>query len=116
MVNQALALQNFVQPPYKRFTQPSSLGSLSTMWGMWKQQEGLRARTDSLKMFETENNVMSKTVFFLANFWTFLNLSKCKALWDFLISFIEIDMPGGCLGGKKQNSILQTSICSDICS
>ena len=102
MVNHALALQNCVQLPYKRFTQPWSLGSLSTMWGMWKQQEGLRARTDSLKLFETENNVMSKTVFFfLANFWTFLNLSKCKALWHFLISFCWNRNARGLFGWQK---------------
>ena len=39
-----------------------------------------------------------------ANFGTFLKFSKCKALGDFLISFLEIVPPKGCLGGISQNS------------
>ena len=41
------------------------------------------------------------------NFRTFLKLSKCKALGDFLISFSEITIPKGCLGGINQNSIFR---------
>ena len=43
-----------------------------------------------------------KNVFF-ANFGTFLKFSKCKALGDFLISFLEIVPLRGCLGGISQN-------------
>ena len=42
---------------------------------------------------------------FFVNFRTFLKFSKCKALGDFLISFFEITIPKGCLGGINQNSI-----------
>ena len=45
------------------------------------------------------------------NFRTFLKLSKCKALGDFLISFSEITIPKGCLGGINQNSISSELIC-----
>ena len=41
------------------------------------------------------------------NFRTFLKLFKCKALGDFLISFSEITIPKGCLGGINQNSIFR---------
>ena len=43
-----------------------------------------------------------KNVFF-ANFRTFLKFSKCKALGDFLISFLERVPLKGCLGGISQN-------------
>ena len=42
---------------------------------------------------------------FFVNFRTFLKFSKCKALGDLLISFFEITIPKGCLGGINQNSI-----------
>ena len=41
---------------------------------------------------------------FSSNFRTFPNFSKCKALGDFLISFLEIVHLRGCLGGTSQNS------------
>ena len=44
---------------------------------------------------------------FLSNFRTFPNFSKCKALGDFLISFLEIVHLKGCLGGISQNSNFQ---------
>ena len=43
-----------------------------------------------------------KNVFF-ANFRTFLKFSKCKALGDFLISFLERVPLKGCLGDISQN-------------
>ena len=43
-----------------------------------------------------------KNVFF-ANFRTFLKFSKCKALGDFLILFLERVPLKGCLGGISQN-------------
>ena len=39
---------------------------------------------------------------FLSNFRTFPNFSKCKALGDFLISFLEIAHLKGCLGGTSR--------------
>ena len=35
---------------------------------------------------------------------TFPNFSRCKALEDFLITFLEIVHPKGSLGGISQNS------------
>ena len=43
-----------------------------------------------------------KNVFF-ANFETFLKFSKCKALGNFLLSFLERVPLKGCLGGISQN-------------
>ena len=40
---------------------------------------------------------------FLSNFLTFPNFSKCKALEDFLTSFLEMVHLKGCLGGISQN-------------
>ena len=41
------------------------------------------------------------------SFRTFLKLSKCKALGDFLISFSELTIPTDCLGCINQNSIFR---------
>ena len=35
---------------------------------------------------------------FFTKFGTFLYFSRCKALGDFLISFLELDISKGCLG------------------
>ena len=43
-------------------------------------------------------------LYFLANFRTSLNFSKCKALGDFLISFLETVISKDCLGGISRNS------------
>ena len=42
--------------------------------------------------------------FFFAKFRTFLYFSKCKALGDFLISFLEMDVSKSVLGDISQNS------------
>ena len=41
---------------------------------------------------------------FFTKFGTFLHFSRCKALGDFLISFLELDISKGCLGDISQNS------------
>ena len=46
-------------------------------------------------------------MYFFANCRTFLNFSKWKALGDFLISFLEIVISSGCLGGISHNSIFR---------
>ena len=56
---------------------------------------------------------------FLSNFRTFPNFSKCKALEDFLISFLETVHLKGCLGGITAKiwifrTDLRFSIFSDI--
>ena len=43
----------------------------------------------------------------MANFRTLLNFSKCKPLGDLLVSFLEIVISKGCLGGISQNSIFR---------
>lgn len=44
---------------------------------------------------------------FFANIRTLLNVCKCKALGDFLVSFLEIVISKGSLGGISQNSIFR---------
>ena len=41
--------------------------------------------------------------FFFVKLWTFLYVSRCKALGDFLISFLKMDITKGCLGDISQN-------------
>ena len=64
----------------------------------------LRACTVSMKSFEICSNFANKNIALLSNFRTFPGFSKCKALEDFLISFLEIVHLKGYLGGISQNS------------
>ena len=52
-------------------------------------------------------------MYIFVNFRTFLKLSKCKALGDFLVSFSETTIPTGYLGGKNQNSIFRNCMIWD---
>ena len=52
----------------------------------------------NLQQFRELKNVFS------SNFRTFPNFSKCQALKDFLISFLDKVHLKGCLGGISQNS------------
>ena len=65
-----------------------------------------RARTVSLKSFEILTNFINKYGIFceFSNFSKIFQI-KFKALGDLLISFFEIIIPKGCLGGINQNSI-----------
>ena len=47
--------------------------------------------------------------------WWFISFSKCNALEDFSISFPEIVISAGCLGGIRQSSILFHSWWRGIC-
>ena len=70
----------------KRFTSSSSLGSLLTM-----KATGIFARPYLfLEIVRNLDQFDEKNFIFFANFRTFVNISKCKALGDFLISFLEI--------------------------
>ena len=57
-----------------------------------------------LKFVEICSNFTNLKNVFLSNFGTFPNFSKCKALEDFLISFLAIVDLKGCLGGISQSS------------
>ena len=64
----------------------------------------MRACTAFLKIAKVCSNFANKTEGILSNFLTFPNFSKCKALEDFLIPFLEIVHLKGCLGGIRQKS------------
>ena len=72
----------------------------------------MRACTASLKIVEIWSNFANKKSVILSNFRTFPNFSKCKALEDFLISFLEIVHLKGCLGSIRTD--LKFSIFFDI--
>ena len=66
---------------------------------IWKL---LRACIASLKIVEICSNFANKKCI-LMEFLIFSNFSKCKALEDFLIQFLEIVHLKGSLGGISQN-------------
>ena len=47
---------------------------------------------------------------FFTKFGTFLYFSRFKALGDFLVSFLELDISKGCLGDISQNSSFRNRI------